>query len=332
MDKVQTLPTEVRAQIPPTIQAFLQLHKDPERRSILEATASKRQTHRYGPDIRQNLDVYHAQLDSSADYKPPILVFLYGGGLVSGSRVMPISDGLVYTNLGHYFATRGITVVIPDYRLVLPPARGDVPEGMAPKAEVGSAAVYPSGAVDVQLAYRWIVEHLGDVANISRIHLSGTSGGGSHCAAYVFNPDFFLKEDSEVRAKLRSLIMLSGPVDLEEAVEERWPVLEAYYGSDRAEVARRTTAGLIAALTEVQVAQLPPTLSLIGGLDPPDEVIRPNERFWPIWTAKGGRGKFDWLLESNGRKHNHISYFYALSSGEGEEWAAQIIEWIEQLA
>ena len=223
---------------------------------------------------------------------------------------------------------------------------------MAPKAEVGSAAVYPSGAVDVQLAYRWIVEHLGDVANISRIHLSGTSGGGSHwcavlrpqlstlrpehmpnsSAAYVFNPDFFLKEDSEVRAKLRSLIMLSGPVDLEEAVEERWPVLEAYYGSDRAEVARRTTAGLIAALTEVQVAQLPPTLSLIGGLDPPDEVIRPNERFWPIWTAKGGRGKFDWLLESNGRKHNHISYFYALSSGEGEEWAAQIIEWIEQLA
>lgn len=61
----------------------------------------------YGAHDRQKLDVYHPkQRQSSAN----VLVFFYGGAWVKGSRRM-------YAFVGQALASRGMTTVVPDYRL-----------------------------------------------------------------------------------------------------------------------------------------------------------------------------------------------------------------------
>jgi hypothetical protein len=68
--------------------------------------AIKPRTEQYGSHPRQKLDVYSS---STSDPQGPILVFLYGGGLIFGDKIDPtVSDGLIYHNFGTFFASRGI--------------------------------------------------------------------------------------------------------------------------------------------------------------------------------------------------------------------------------
>src|SRR3954463_8944429 len=62
--------------------------------------------HSYGPESRQQLDVY-----SPKDAQDrPVVVFFYGGSWTTGRR------GL-YRFVGAALAERGIVTVLPDYRL-----------------------------------------------------------------------------------------------------------------------------------------------------------------------------------------------------------------------
>src|SRR5688500_11119197 len=63
----------------------------------------------FGSDPRQRLDVYAPAKNGNG--ASPVLVFFYGGSWASGSR-----QG--YAFAAKAFASRGFTVVVPDYRLV----------------------------------------------------------------------------------------------------------------------------------------------------------------------------------------------------------------------
>lgn len=82
----------------------------------------------YGSHARQSLDVYRPQADDSNS--GPIVLFLYGGS-------WRVGDKATYGFLGAALASRGITTVIPDYRL-FPEVR------------------FPTFVEDAALAYRWI--------------------------------------------------------------------------------------------------------------------------------------------------------------------------------
>lgn len=62
----------------------------------------------YGPDLRQRLDVYRPQGQTSP---APVIVFFYGGSWNSGHK----ED---YAFAGKAFAAQGFVVVVADYRLV----------------------------------------------------------------------------------------------------------------------------------------------------------------------------------------------------------------------
>ena len=96
--------------------------------------STKKETFSYGPTPRQVLDIYYPSEEKISP--SPVLLFFYGGGLVRGDRILSVVNGLLYTNLGHFFSKLGYVTVIPDYRLV--------PE-----------AKYPSGGEDVLAALEW---------------------------------------------------------------------------------------------------------------------------------------------------------------------------------
>lgn len=129
----------------------------------------------YGPDERHRLDVYAA---APGDGRAPVCVFLYGGSWRCGSRTG-------YGFVGAALARRGITTVVPDYRLY-------------PKVR------FPAFVEDAAAACRWI-ERQPSLAGRPLI-LAGHSAG-AHIAALLALDSRYL--DATMRPA--ALVGLSGP-------------------------------------------------------------------------------------------------------------------------
>lgn len=141
----------------------------------------------YGPHARNVLDIYRPAQGNGADAASgPIAVFIYGGGWRSGERA-------TYGFVGAALAARGITTVIPDYRLY-PEVR------------------FPAFVDDAARAYAWVAAELArDGGKRRPIFLVGHSAG-AHTAA-LLALDVRRLADAGVGAEDRpaGLIGLAGP-------------------------------------------------------------------------------------------------------------------------
>jgi len=152
----------------------------------------------YGPDERNLLDIYIKKGNSNTPV--PILVFIHGGGFISG-------DKSFCKNIGYYFAGNNIMTIIPSYRL-------------APKHK------WPSGPEDVADVVRWINLNSGELGgDTKRIFLMGQSAGATHVSNYLYFNEFHagIKEDAA------GAILMSGA--FYDAKDISGPYL-AYYGKD----------------------------------------------------------------------------------------------------
>ena len=70
--------------------------------------STPRTEYAYGDHPRQKVDVYQPTDGRGAETSARIMVFLYGGGLERGDKIMAHppgpEGGLTYANVGHYFA------------------------------------------------------------------------------------------------------------------------------------------------------------------------------------------------------------------------------------
>jgi len=110
----------------------------------------------YGPLARQKLDVY-APVGAAPASGWPVVVFLYGGSWNSGER----AD---YRFMGEALASRGVLVLVADYRLY-PEVR------------------YPSFLEDSARALAWGLEHAQQLGgDPHRVFVMGHSAGGYNAA------------------------------------------------------------------------------------------------------------------------------------------------------
>lgn len=138
----------------------------------------------FGEDPRQRLDVY-APVDGGGNN--PVLVFFYGGSWASGFR-----QG--YAFAAKAFASRGYTVVVPDYRLV---------------PDVHFPAFVEDGASAVAWTLANIAQHGGDPARVS---LMGHSAG-AHIAMMLALDTQWLKAAGVDPKAIRAAVGLAGPYD-----------------------------------------------------------------------------------------------------------------------
>ncbi|VVO44248.1 alpha/beta hydrolase [Pseudomonas fluorescens] len=138
----------------------------------------------YGDDSRQKLDVYRpAPAISSA----PVVVFFYGGSWNSGSR----DD---YGFVGEALASRGIVVVIADYRLY-PQVR------------------YPAFLQDGARAVAWTHQHIADYGgDPQQLYLMGHSSGAYNAAMLALDARW-LEHVNLSPSMLKGWIGLAGPYD-----------------------------------------------------------------------------------------------------------------------
>ncbi len=138
----------------------------------------------YGPLPRQKLDVY---LPKKGDVRATIL-YLYGGGWVSGAR-------WYYRLFGRMMAGRGYAVVVPDYHLY--------PD-----------AAFPAFVEDAALAFKWVHDNVAQWGgSTSRVFVMGHSAGAHISALLALDPKYLQTHGLDPSA-IKGVIGLAGPYTL----------------------------------------------------------------------------------------------------------------------
>jgi len=192
----------------------------------------------YGRLPRQRLD-YYAPAAPRADGKT--VLFFYGGAWRQGNK----AD---YLFLGQALASRGIGVVVADYRL-FPDVR------------------YPAFIQDGALAVGWSARRFGS----ERLFLMGHSAG-AYIASMLAANTTYLRAVAVDRLKLGGLIGIAGPYDFQPR-DYRW-LRDIFDKADNAAIQPITHA----------TAPLPSAL-LLHGAD--DHLVAPrnSERLAAAWQA-----------------------------------------------
>ncbi|WP_428666178.1 alpha/beta hydrolase [Reyranella sp.] len=175
----------------------------------------------YGPLPRQKLDLYQP-VTPRADGKA--VIFFYGGSWDSGAK----GD---YLFVAQALASRGITTIVPDYRLY-PEVR------------------FPVFLEDAAQATRWT----GDRVGPSKLFVMGHSAG-AHIALMLASNTPYLARAGIDRLNLAGAIGIAGPYDFLPLKSAK--LIDIFGGADRPE---------IEAITFTR-APLPPALLLHGTAD-----------------------------------------------------------------
>lgn len=169
-----------------TVALYTAVHRGVEWPGVLAP-----ETIRYGTDAKQTFDLYRPEQGFSEP--GPVFLFLHGNGLGNSDRFAPGSDGLIYGHLGKLAATAGGIGVSMNFRNSGHPS-GD-----------GASATLRSGAEDLRLVIKWIVEHISPYGgDPGTIVLIANSEGATTAAAYLFNEALQMPSDPGVAAAILS--------------------------------------------------------------------------------------------------------------------------------
>ncbi|KAG6807372.1 hypothetical protein H0H92_007800 [Tricholoma furcatifolium] len=286
-----------------TLQAFIPL---------LEANRAKieeipRKTFQYGLTERHKLDVYYP-LTPSESGKTSILIWVYGGGFVTGDRQLPPPRDMGYMALGSFFARRGFIVVIPDYRL-------------AP------ATIFPGAAEDVRNAILWTIKNVNQLTtpttpspDAKNIFLMGHSAGATHIYSSLLIPE--TPETAIVRPSIAGAIYHAGASKFDDPANPLYEIAAQHYGGAEF-LKERALMGLVRNAPEAAIVALPRTLIVVGEWEP-EWILKDADEFREALEKRTGEKVEKFVAKG----HNHISYNFSLGSGQGEEWAEDVIAWI----
>ena len=138
----------------------------------------------YGADPRQKMDLY---VPDGASGKTPVIVFFYGGSWDTGTKAL-------YLAFGQAFASKGIMVAIPDYRLY-------------------PQVVWPTFLDDSARAFAFVHNHAAQYGgDTGRIFLAGHSAGAYNAMMLAADPKY-LKDAGGDASWIHGVIGIAGPYD-----------------------------------------------------------------------------------------------------------------------
>ena len=235
----------------------------------------------FGPNPRNLLDLYGPR---RAVGKPPVMLFVYGGGWDSGTRTE-------YAFAGRAFAALGFVVAIADYR-VFPEVR------------------FPAFLDDLGAAASWLLTHASEYGgDPGRVFLAGHSAGAYNAVMLALQPERFGAPG--LRGRVEAVVGLSGPYDFYpydvkqsidafgeypeplttqpvNLVTPEAPPMFLGHGVKDTTVGDYHTVRLAMKLREAGVAVVE---RHYRGLEHPQTVLglmRPFRGLWPVWADVAG--------------------------------------------
>lgn len=289
------------------------------------------------------MDIYYPEpANVTHNTAAPVLFFFYGGGFSTGFRTLPKPYDLVYANIGWFFSQKGFVTIIPDYRLV-------------PHVQ------FPSPADDVYQAVAWAIENKekivdeGDVPydlNLDSVLLMGHASGAVHLTTALLMPGL-LSGDPETKERIAGVVLVSGMYNTR-ALPPDDPVaavLAQYWGTFEA-IQRNSPQALLESAPEDMVAWLPEILMLdaekephwleVGAEDFQKTLAartRKTEATKIVGCAFAAAAadseivlpdvKLGLATRLIAKGHNQISVHLSPGSGQGEEWADAVVDWMK---
>lgn len=214
-----------------------------------------------------------------------------------------------YSCVGAFFARRGFITVIPDYRLASPPM----------------SARYPQSAEDIREAILWTLAHPDELVSsttpnpdANSIFVAGHSAGATHVGTLLLEPEV-LPADSPLRSRIKGAILAAGLYynDIRTTFE---PPTKLYYG-DKLE--NHNVLALLKSAKSNGITTLPKILLTEGEHDP--EILKELRQNFQTELESFLQEPVPLIIAE---RHNHISVYTALSSGQGEEWAVKASKWM----
>lgn len=222
---------------------------------------------------------------------------------------MPPPADLVCANIGAYFAQRGFITIIPDYRLM--------------------PVTYPMPSLDVRDAIVWILENPhslsnGNIADAdpTSLFFMGHSVGAVNFATMLLLS--LLPED--VQRKCKGVILISGGYTCDnEAVGPTFnPEVATQFFGSLEKAKENTPLSLLNKLPKDKLATLP-ELCLVEAEREPEPFKLAGKQFHEALSSLTGKH----VPKVIGQGHNHISITLALMSGQGEQWAEEVFNWMQ---
>lgn len=193
--------------------------------------------------------------------------------------------------------------------------------------------------MDIRDAVLWLVERekTWRIAqcpepDVDNVILSGHSAGAIHLGILMFYPTV-LESMPYLRSHIKAVVF-SGPVYHYQQPAIPPPILAHYFGEGE-ELAQKTIMHLFKTAPENLLRGLPQIIMVESERDM-DAMKISGADFRPVLAQRmkevgGGRG--GWMtapwIEAKG--HNHLSLNWALMSGEGDEWAEQLVAELRKL-
>ncbi|HEY4371730.1 MAG TPA: alpha/beta hydrolase [Burkholderiales bacterium] len=294
-----TLPESARkalAEIGPIWGTDIQKHRDITLATYLpllaqgpKAGVEKVNNLAYGRHPRQVLDLFRPAGKS----KMPVVIFLHGGAFLRGDKCV---NAEVYDNVLYWFARHGVLGINLEYRL-------------APES------TYPGTTDDVAQAVAWVQAHAagfgGDPENM---FLIGHSAGGTHAAAYAWDP-----ASGYLGRHLKGLVLISARLRADVAPENpNAGGVRAYWGEDASLYEARSP------VTHAAASHLPVMIANAEFENPLLDIYG-LEAAWRIAQARCHAPRYVRLTG-----HNHIS-IVAHFNTEEEILGREILDFFETL-
>ncbi|KAI0738005.1 alpha/beta hydrolase domain-containing protein [Daedaleopsis nitida] len=307
MEAVANLPdtaiTELHVLVGLTRDVFMPLLE--KRREEIESYPQR--TFKYGSTDRHQLDVYYPDPKAIPNGKIPVLFFVYGGGFIGGDRKFAAPYNLGYSNVGMFFAQRGIMTVIADYRLV-------------PHVK------FPQPVEDIRDAITWFIANSDTViaaspagasdlnkASLGKIFAMGHSAGANHITSLFLSPTI-IPPGSPIRAMTGGLIPQGGPYRFSFVTLDLPPgILEAYYGSQEATLAKMPFTLLEKA--DQELLDSLPEVFMLWSEHEPAGLLQTNKDFQKALEERTGKRVKSEAMEG----HNHFR----------EKWGEFVAEWVK---
>lgn len=236
---------------------------------------------RYGAADRNRLDIFESAIPGGGGSAKPVLLFVHGGGFVTGDKTAPNSP--FYDNVGLWAVRNGLVGVTMTYRL-------------APQAQ------WPAGSEDVSSAVKWLRENIAAHAgDINRIFVMGQSAGAVHVAGYVAR-EFGETGGRAPREgwKPAGALLISGLYDTDTMARDAR--FRSYYGNDDAKLENASFLGALAGTTV-------PLFVTVAELDPHDFQ---NQFVVLLETRVRRKMTLPRIAQLDG--HNHLSTVWCMSS------------------
>ncbi|SJL06524.1 uncharacterized protein ARMOST_09865 [Armillaria ostoyae] len=203
-------------------------------------------------------------------------------------------------------ADQGVITIIPDYRLV-------------PDVQ------HPGAARDVRDAMQWVIDNpkkfaFGGVTepDLDALFVMGHSAGAMNVFTILITPELY---SATLHPKIKGAVLFAGAYTFEEMPSVMTAAVEQYYGGFEHQ-REKLPLGLLQAASDEKIASLPRLLLGIAERDP-ESLVNASKNFQLALEARGLT--YDKFVAAG---HNHISVTFALSTGQGEEWASDVVKWI----